>query len=247
MTNPTVPLSEASQRPNPDAFVSLYTLDASAIGGGIHRFCNSTDTDGGNISFGNVEYVPLNFKSEGFEWDGEAMPRPKITASIAGDTDLSAAFLDLVVGYKGAQGATLYRIRTLFRYLDGHEDADDTIQFPQDIYVVDRIISLTQTAVQWELIAATDLPNMKLPNRVALRDACQWIYRKWDASANHFVYDGTSMACPYTGAACYTKAGVSTTSANDECGHRFSDCALRYSNGAALPFGGFPGLERGNV
>ena len=58
------------------------------------------------------------------------------------------------------------------------------------------------------------------------------------------LYDNPDMACPYTGSACYTKNGETTTAANDDCGRRLSDCVLRFGQENPLPYGGFPGLAR---
>lgn len=243
----TTPIEKEAQSFSPDGLVSLFVLDASAIGGGIFRWASCAESDGSSIMYNGSAYPPLNFKCEGFAWDGDTPPRPKITASIGADSDLSDRFLALSIGYKGGQGAMLYRIRTLVRYLDGHTDAGQSIEFPRDMYVVDRILSLTKTSIQWELIAPMDLPNCKLPARQALRDCCQWIYRHWDADSNQFIYvANSSQVCPYAGTGYFTKAGVACSAADDECGRRFSDCVLRYGN-QPLPYGGFPGLTRGNL
>lgn len=245
MTTPIVTLKQQQQSLEPDPYVNLFVLDASVLGGGIFRFSNSLEDNGANIKFNGNEYPGMNFSTEGFAWDGETMPRPKITASIAGKNDLSNAFLDLVIGYNGAQGATLYRIRTFERYLDGHEDAGCDVKLPIDVYLVDRIMSMDKSAIQWELIAPTDLPGIKLPNRVMCRDCCTWVYRSYDSTTSQWTYNTTTMACPYTGTACYTKAGVATSDKSlDVCGHKMSDCVLRYGAGKALPYGGFPGLAR---
>lgn len=240
------PISEVSQSLSPDAFVSLFVLDASAINGGILRWCSTVEADGSPVKWNNDEYPPLNFTTEGFTWDGETMPRPTITASVADKTggSLSQSALDIIVGYKGGQGATVYRTRTLVRYLDGHEDGGHGIAYPSDVYLIDRLVELTKSYVKWELIAPMDLPNCKLPSRQALRDACPWVYRRYNAESGAFDYDNTDMACPYTGSGCYTKNGETTTAANDECGRRLSDCVLRFGQENPLPYGGFPGLAR---
>ena len=245
MTTPK-PISEEIQSLSPDSFVSLYVLDASAIGGGILRWSSTAEADGSTVKWNGDEYPPFNFAIDGFEWNGKAMPRPTIKASVA-DMEpgtLSQSALDLIVGYKGGQGATVYRTRTLARYLDGHEDGGHEIAFPADVYLIDRIMAMDKSSVQWELIAPMDLPNCKLPSRQALRDACPWIYRRYNSASEAFDYDATDMACPYTGSACYTKNGDATTAANDECGRRFADCVLRYGQENPLPYGGFPGLAR---
>ena len=247
MTEPIVTLQQASQSLSPDAFVSLFALDATVLGGPILRFASTAEADGSAVAWEGNDYPALNFACEGFAWDGDTPPRPKITASIASDTNMTDRFLALAIGYKGGQGAILYRIRTLARYLDGHADAGQGIEFPRDMYVVDRITSLTKSSIQWELLAPMDLPNCKLPARQALRDCCQWIYRHWNTDSNQFEYiAASSQGCPYTGSAYFTRAGVACAASADECGRRFSDCVLRYGS-QPLPYGGFPGLTRGNL
>ena len=60
------PISEVSQSLSPDAFVSLFVLDASAINGGILRWCSTVEADGSPVKWNNDEYPPLNFTTEGF-------------------------------------------------------------------------------------------------------------------------------------------------------------------------------------
>lgn len=243
----TVPISQESQELSPSAFVSLFQFDSSILGGPVLCFSSTKEENGNSIKFGGVEYPPLNFTAEGFAWDSASIPRPKVTASIAGNGELSASFLDMVIAFNGAQGARLTRIRTLVRYLDGHEDGGQAICYPPDIYLIDRVLSLTKSAVQWELIAPMDLPNCKLPSRQALRETCGWIYRRWDSAKGDFIYGTGSLACPYAAEACFNKAGVTAPREQDECGHRLKDCVLRHGEGHPLPFGGFVGLARTRV
>lgn len=247
MTEPTVTLQQNAQSLSPDAFVSLFALDATILGGPILRFASTAEADGSPVVWEGNEYPALNFTLEGFAWDGDTMPRPRITASIASassDGALGESFLEMAVAYKGGQGATLTRVRTLVRYLDGHTDGGQGICFMSDVYKVDRIVSLDKYAISWELIAPLDMPNSPLPARKAVRDTCGWIYRRYNAATGTFIYNNTTCACPYTGTACFDKAGIACASSDDECGRRLTDCVLRYGEGAALPFGGFPGVAR---
>lgn len=242
----TTTIQQASQRLNGESLVTLFTLDASAIGGGIYRWAGCCEPDGSYVRFGGLEYPPMMFKVEGFEWNGNGdLPRPQISTMTEDGSELGQSFMNLAIGYKGGQSATLYRIRTLARYLDGHEDEGRTlseVSYVQDIYLVDRLISLSKTGATWELITPMDHPYAKLPSRQALRDACTWVYRKWNGSS--FEYDATDMACPYAGTACFDKNGNSTDPAHDECGHMWADCLRRFNQQTGIPFGGFPALDR---
>lgn len=240
----SIPLSEHQQNLNPDGLVELFILDAGAIGGGIIRFSSTQEMDGTPIKWKGVEYPPHNFKTEGFSWDQESMPRPKISADVGGLKDLSITLYSLIVGYLGAQGATLYRIRTHVRYLDGHVDGGNDIAYPMDVFMVDRLISATNKTLVWELIAPLDLPNCLLPSRPAVRDICCWIYRRYNTTTSQFEYNESSMACPYTGTNYFNKIGEACPISEDECGRRLSDCVKRFGQENPLPYGGFPALAR---
>lgn len=209
------------------------------------RFCNTKEADGSNVKFNGLEYQAINFKSEGFSWDSTSMPRPRITISVADNASaLSDTFFNIVMTYKGGQGAMLYRIETLDRYLDGHEDGGTNTYLLSDRYIVDRIISMDKTSICWEMITPLDLSNLKLPSRQALVDVCCWIYRTYNKDTGQFEYSLSSMACPYTGSKCFNKNGIQCSNQEDCCGHRLSDCVARFGEGAQLPYGGFPGLAR---
>ena len=231
-------LQQESQSLNPSSVIHLFTLDASNVGGAIHRFSMERETDGTPVSFGGNQFPQLSVQVEGFEWNSDGtLPRPKMSASALNDT-----FYSLIVLTNGAQGALLLRERTLAKFLDGHEYGGRGIKFSSDLYIVDRVTTLTKSLVTLELITPLDLPRCELPARVALRDMCPWVYRY--RSGNSWVYDQTGNACPYTGNACYDKFGQSCDPADDACGHTLSDCVRRFGTRKALPYGGFPGLAR---
>ena len=236
MTTPRAAMQELS----PGGIVSLYTLDATNIGGSIYRFSDSSEVDGSSVAFGEIEYPYLAFASEGFAWSSDELPRPKLTIA-----SINTTLFSLAVSTRGIQGAVLYRTRTFDRFLDGHASANSNMYFPSDIFIVDRVLSMNKEQIALELVTPMDLTDCKLPSQVALRDVCFWVYRHYDSTLVCFVYDQTENACPYAGTAYFTSTGESKASPSlDCCGRRLSDCVLRYGAGQALPYGGFPGLAR---
>ena len=235
-------LQEEAQSLNPSAVLSLFTLDASNIGGSVYRFCSEAEPDGTPVSFDGNSFSQISLKTEGFEWNSNGtMPRPKMSVSALNDT-----FYSLVVSTQGAQGALIQRDRTLAKFLDGHEYGGQGIKFPSDLYIVDRVTQLTKSIVVLELLTPLDLPRCQVPSRMALRDLCPWVYRRWNGSA--WEYDQTGNACPYTGTACFTRYGESTSDkSEDSCGRKMSDCVARHGIFKNLPYGGFPGLARTRV
>lgn len=233
-------LTEESQKLQPSPLIELFTLDASMIGGGFYRFCGEKESDGQTIAFGGVEYPYIPLQTDGFAWEtGKAMPRPKLAISA-----LNQTFYSLVISTRGLQGAMIRRDRTLARFLDGHEDGGSNLKYPSDLYRVDRIISMDNAAISFELCCMLDIPRCKLPARRGLRNLCGWRYRRWDVALG-WVYNGGTTACPYAGGNMYTEKGIATGEPlEDKCGRRLSDCVLRFGQYNNLPFGAFPGLAR---
>lgn len=234
-------LAAESQKLEASALVELFTLDATMINGGIHRFSGRKEPDGAPIRFGGEEYPFVPLETEGFAWNtGAAMPRPQISISA-----LNQSFYSMVVATRGLQGAFLRRDRTLARFLDGHEDGGRNLKFPADLYRVDRIIAMDKNVISFELCGILDLPRCKLPARRALRNLCSWRYRRWDKEKKSWVYEGDTTLCPYAGEKMFTERGEETyNKAEDMCGRKLSDCVKRFGASADLPFGAFPGVAR---
>jgi phage-related protein len=73
-------------------------------------------------------------------------------------------------------GAVVTRIRTLAKFLDAtnfadgtNATADNTAEFPQEIYYIDRKSTETRDVVAWELAAVFDLAGIRVPKRQCTR------------------------------------------------------------------------------
>ena len=73
-------------------------------------------------------------------------------------------------------GAVVTRIRTLAKFLDAvnfadgtNATADNTAEFPQEIYYIDRKSGETRDIVSWELAAVFDLAGVRVPKRQCTR------------------------------------------------------------------------------
>ena len=75
-------------------------------------------------------------------------------------------------------GKKVYRRRTLKKYLYNKEgDHNPPIEFPRQVYIIDRIESRTPTTVSFELSSPFDVEGLVLPYRVVGHNACSWIYQ----------------------------------------------------------------------
>lgn len=234
-----VTLIENAQRLSAGEIISLYRLDTTLFGGQVYYFCSKADATNGNIFFGGLEYYPIEMEWRDQEISGRGqMPAPRI--KIANTNDLTQS---LVNAYGDMLGAPIQRVRTYKRFLDGESDADPTAYFGPDWFTLERKVSDLPTVVEWELAASFDQEGKKLPGRHVIRDTCPWRYRHWDA--NQGAFDYSKAQCPYTGDTYYDRSGNEVTNpAEDQCGRRLKDCELRFGEGNALPFGGFPGVAR---
>ena len=218
----------------PSAIIELFelTLDATLHGSSDtyrwHNGCNANVT--GNVIWNGNAYTRLPVKAEGFEYTNTGtLPRPTLTiANLDGTMTTLLLLVNATTAGNDLGGATVKRIRTLKKYLDGEASADPHAKFPDEIWYVDRKASETRDAVSFELASKFDLAGVMIPKRQIIANICQWQYR--------------SSECGYTGSNYWNINDQSVgTLAEDKCGKRLSSCKLRFGATAELPFGSFPG------
>ena len=160
---------------------------------------------------------------------GGSLPQPTLSvANLDGTMTTLLALVNATTAGNDLTGATVKRIRTLKRYLDGESTADPNARFPTEVWRINRKSMETRDMVVFELASEFDLVGQKLPKRQIVANICQWIYR--------------SSECSYTGTDYYDVNGNEvSTEAEDQCGKRLSSCKLRFGENGTLPFGSFPG------
>lgn len=166
---------------NPSAIIELFTLQLStALHGAntIYRFhAGSNLNANGKIVWAGNEYLRFPIQATGFAFQRGQLPRPKIAISNA--TGLISSILlsvnETTTG-NDLTGATVTRIRTLAKFIDAvnfadgtNATADNTAEFPQEVYSIDRKSTETRDIVEFELAAPTDLAGIRIPGRQATR------------------------------------------------------------------------------
>ena len=228
--------------PAPVGVVQASRMDAGPVvdlfevrlqGGAVERYATGPRA-GESIVYGGLEYRPLPIALEraGFGGPGAAA-RPTLRVSR----------LDRAAAPEGWQGATVRRVRTLARYLDGASEADPSRHWPAESWVVDRQADRGRDEVVWQLSSPLDLELARIPRRQVLRDVCPWPYRRRVGGAwqNPAEDDG----CPYRGTGTWNAQDEPVADpAEDVCSRRLSGCRLRFGEDAPLPFGGFAGVRR---
>ena len=167
---------------NPSAIIELFTLQLStALHGAntIYRFhAGSNLNANGKIVWANNEYLRFPVQASGFAFQRGKIPRPKITISNATGL-MSSILLEVNNTTTGNDltGAKVTRIRTLARYLDAINFADQNnptedsdAEFPKELYSIDRKSTENREIVEFELAAPTDLAGVRIPGRQATRN-----------------------------------------------------------------------------
>jgi len=218
----------------PNAIIELFELqlDTTLHGASTtyywHNGVNAAVT--GNIVFASNTYVRLPVEATGFDYTSSgSLPRPTLRISNV-FSDMTALLLLVNATTPGNDlgGATVRRIRTLKKFLDGEAAADPNARFPTEIWYVDRKSNENRDLVEFELASKFDLAGVMLPQRQIIANVCQWKYR--------------GAECGYTGSNYWNvNDQVVGTLAADVCGKRVESCKLRFGATAELPFGSFPG------
>ena len=166
---------------NPSAIIELFTLQLSNTLHGattVYRFhAGSNLNANGKIIWAGNEYLRFPIQATGFAFQKGQLPRPKIIISNA--TGLISAILlsvnETTTG-NDLTGATVTRIRTLAKFIDAanfadgnNPTADNTAEFPQEIYSIDRKSTENREIVEFELAAPTDLAGVRIPGRQCTR------------------------------------------------------------------------------
>jgi lambda family phage minor tail protein L len=179
----TTPIINDLQKINPSSIIELFSISTETSLHGssaTYRFHAGTNAIGnGNIIWAGNTYIKMPIQAEGFAFTNGQLPRPTLTISNALGT-ITAILLNVnsVTTGNDLTGATVTRIRTLARYIDGVNFAgntnpfgtpDPTAEFPQEIYKIDRKSAENREVVTFELAAVFDLAGIRAPKRQCTR------------------------------------------------------------------------------
>ena len=236
-----------------DGLITLFELDASALGAGILRFHGHisfqdwekiyssigsdspmvTDTSDKkvwhrNIIFDGQTFEPMALQVSGLEMrsDGKASaPTLSMANNING---IQGAVTAYCLQFGDFAGAKLKVITTLAKYLDAENFSTgnttaNSSEKREQIWFIEQKTSENAQQVTFELSNPVDFEGLKIPT-LQISNYCNWEYR--------------SEECGYIGAAMFTEKDEPTDNpALDRCNYRTSGCRCRENE---LHFGGFP-------
>jgi lambda family phage minor tail protein L len=196
----------------PSAFITLFEIDVSDLafdkglidevrddneGERIFRFHNIVSLLNSNLVWRGKTYTAAPIQAEGFELNARGtlpVPRLSMTVSTEG-IPLFANFKSKIALYGDLTGAKVTRIKTLAKYLDAvnfaggvNPSADPNVEFPRDVFFIDRKSQESKTLMEFELGSILDVEGLKLPGRLVVSERCVTQYRGegclYEAEAN---------------------------------------------------------------
>lgn len=235
-------IDEARQLFHPGELVLLYRIDLTRLGGPVSRFTPSVVT-GGAFTFDGNAYTAAAVETEGFERSTrKENGRPILRMG------KSTALLSLMATYHDLVGGILYRDKTLSRFLDGEADADPTAILDSQVWRISRKAQVNNVFVEWELASPLDQPVAMVPKGQCIKTHCRAIYRRHDptdpeAAPDGFVYDATTLVCPYEGTSYFDITDQAVAgAADDRCSKTLGGCRARFGQNAILPFMAHPAI-----
>ena len=215
----------------------------------------------GGIVFKGQTYEHFPITADGFAMSGNGqLPRPSLKVSnLLGLTDQTQVSIFSIVlntvnattPFNDLTGAKFVRIRTLLKFLDADNWADSVtgpyppggsyaasaasanIEFPREIYFLDRKVLETRDLVEWELASVFDIAGVRAPKRQCIANVCQWVYKDPETCG----YD------PATQNGFFNASDETVLAeADDVCSKRLSSCRIRFGEENELPYGSFPGV-----
>lgn len=216
------------------ARVVLWKLDLSLFGQS-NMYVTGGPQGGSAVSFGGQSYSPHPVRADGFEVATGKLPQP--TWALA---NIDGILSPIVETYDDLIGATLTRIRTYDRYLDGGAEPNSAAKLPEDSWLLAQKMRDDHEVIQWKLVAMIDQEGVMLPGRQVVQDYCDHRVRRWNGSS----FDYTDATCPYVGTPRDIDGNV-TTGALEVFSKRLNTCCqARFGETAALPTRAFPGVAR---
>lgn len=223
------------QKLDMDTIVQLFIMHLSqASGAQLPDFYFHSGLNGISqpLKWQGIEYVNYPAEMVGYEITGDGAP-PRPALSVA---NLQGTMTGLAGNYNDLIGVGVTRILTYRKFLDatnfanGNPDADPTVEFPRQTFVIGQKLGENPVQMQFALNSIIDIEGVQLPRRTCVRNVCTWQYRK----------DG----CFYDGPPVANEFDIRVTDPMlDKCSKSLNGCRLRFGQYGILNYGSFPALS----
>ena len=213
-----IAIKEVQALEQESSFVILYELALNDDGSSRAYFTRSVEGDLSTIQMYDYDtntqlntYTAIPLEAEGFDHSSTGTAaRPVITFA-----NILSTFGDALGGLTPDDliGKKVYRRRTLAKYLKGGASdpgsGSTPIEFPRQIYIIDRIEQENAIEISFELTTPFDVEGLVLPYRVIGNNSCSWVYQ--GASGEKIANNTDIGGCTWSTESKYSLAGVTHT------------------------------------
>ncbi len=203
---------------NPSTIISLYSIDltdlllengikntSGSIVENIFRFHSQSKLSdlmvSNSIWFQSNEFIASPIRIEGIEQNAKGtLPRPKLSILVdSSQVSLLSALKQRIFELGDLTGAKVIRQRTFAKFIDGRNfsepqlnfEPDPNVEFPRDIFYIDRKSVENKYILEYELSSNFDIEGIKLPNRIVAANKCMFQYRGEGCSFEYNKYRTT--------------------------------------------------------
>ncbi len=184
---------------SPSSLIQLFQIDIGFLAderqldidqqSRLFCFHNNTKLGTTDIYFQGIRYVLAPIQAQGFELSSRGtLPTPTLSMTVNDNGISSLALLkNEIRSFGDIIGAKVIRKRTFAKFLDSQTypqgnvpldfDPNPHIEFPQDIYFINRKIRENKLSIEYELNSILDLEGIKLPKRPIIARTCPFAYR----------------------------------------------------------------------
>ncbi|SPL69138.1 phage minor tail protein L [Acinetobacter stercoris] len=211
-----------------DGLVTLFELDASALGAGILRFHGLAQA--GNIIWQGDVFEPMTLEVDGLEMrtDGRASnPTIRMGNKIG---EIQGAVSIYCLKFQDLVGSKLKVIKTLSKYLDAENFADGNPTASNEsefqLWYIEQKTSENAMEITFELRNPCEFKNQRIP-ALQITSMCPWAIAGYRGER-----------CGYIGTAMFDEKNQPTDDpAQDRCPGYLKSCRLRKNESR---FGGQP-------
>ena len=155
--------------------------------GSLQMYSPTSESNWGSTTSSDYSlktYTPFPFEFNGYDRKAKG-PIPRPTVRFA---NINRDFTVYNTTHDDLLGAKIIRRKTLVKYLG----ENPPVEFPREIYYIDRLASETQNIVEYELTTNFDIQGVLLPSRRIIATRCPWKYKDstvggcdWPADSTH--------------------------------------------------------------
>tara|TARA_Y100000401_G_scaffold27595_1_gene19832 strand:- start:1144 stop:1737 length:594 start_codon:yes stop_codon:yes gene_type:complete len=185
----TIPIEQLQKLEN-ISIIELFKLDLvdgthfiSGVGTPttLYRFHNGTNEINTNIIWQGQSYTAIACEAEGFETgDNTVMARPTISfANTVGNISTILELVNQITPFNDLQKAKITRIRTMARFLDANNFANNTNPFgtpdpnkalePMEYEINKKLVENNEVCT-FELVNTIDFEDLTLPRKQITKD-----------------------------------------------------------------------------